>query len=732
MNSSSRGTRIAVTVLPWVWVVILTALNLLYMVRLGPNDDAYITFRVARNLATGRGPVFNPGEHVLSITTPGYMLLLAAASMISKDFVRLGFALNGLALLATGALLIDLSSADDEVGRGAGQRGLLSLLSSIVAISLTLTFPLLTAAIGMETPLFMAAILAAFAAYRRALRLDTDRRSEMRWLLATAVAAALAFLLRPDGLLIIVAIGMHWLVTRRRIPWWPIALFLALSLPWLVFSWLYYGSPVPNTLVAKETQALAESVPRWGPGLVQASSDWVRQFPIAAVLAVTGLVLALARRRSDRLAMLLWAALTIAAHSLLGVRSYFWYYAPLIPVAALLAGDGAAAAVGGLAGWLRLRRSAGLATGFAALALLLATLVPAASAAASLAQPAVPRRREQAYLQTGEFLHEMCASREDAPRVGMAEIGLIGYASDCPIVDFAGLLQREIAHLRVSPADKATWAILHYQPELVVLSGGTGYPFAPSNSSWFRKRYELEHKTALEGYLSLVYRRGIGPENQRDLPGAAWWRAVESTKTIEQSLYFAPDASPAITLHAFLPPESILAVNANGQPITTLVGNQPTWQDIRLPAIAPVDGPLTLSVTGSAGDQAAAVAWIESNALPVVHYFAPFDDVNTRPRPTIQIDPGASLTVHLARPSQAPVALKLFYRDRPGVRLAVFVDGDLRDVAGGTDEWHEEHLPLPDAPVYEIELRNQGDVPVRVFRVALVIPFSATTIEERP
>ena len=177
MKSSSRPVTTALAALPWILVVALTALNLLYMSRLGPNDDAYITFRVARNLAAGHGPVFNPGEQVLSVTTPGYMLLLAAASVVSRDFVRLGLALNGVALLLVGALVIDLSHIVNPTGPETSQTRLLSALSATVAVSLTLTFPLLTAAIGMETPLFMAAILATFAAYRRALQPDNDDRS---------------------------------------------------------------------------------------------------------------------------------------------------------------------------------------------------------------------------------------------------------------------------------------------------------------------------------------------------------------------------------------------------------------------------------------------------------------------------------------------------------------------------------------------------------------------------
>src|SRR5262249_13065600 len=39
-------------------------------------DDAYISFQYARNLATGAGFVFNPGERVLGTTSPLETLLL--------------------------------------------------------------------------------------------------------------------------------------------------------------------------------------------------------------------------------------------------------------------------------------------------------------------------------------------------------------------------------------------------------------------------------------------------------------------------------------------------------------------------------------------------------------------------------------------------------------------------------------------------------------------------------
>jgi hypothetical protein len=46
--------------LPWLLVVLLTALNLRFAIFMGPHDDAFITYRVARNLAAMFHPLLYP------------------------------------------------------------------------------------------------------------------------------------------------------------------------------------------------------------------------------------------------------------------------------------------------------------------------------------------------------------------------------------------------------------------------------------------------------------------------------------------------------------------------------------------------------------------------------------------------------------------------------------------------------------------------------------------------
>jgi hypothetical protein len=149
----------------------------------GPRtiDDAYITFRYARNLAQGLGFVYNPGEQVLGTTTPLYTLMMALAWLAGlRDLPILAMALNSLADAATAIVLYWLGlklGRSRLVAAGAGLAWALSPMSVTFAVG------------GMETAFVILALVAAFAAY-------VAGRSRL-----SAALVALAVLLRPDALI---------------------------------------------------------------------------------------------------------------------------------------------------------------------------------------------------------------------------------------------------------------------------------------------------------------------------------------------------------------------------------------------------------------------------------------------------------------------------------------------------------------------------------------------------
>jgi hypothetical protein len=75
---------------------------------------------------------------------------------------------------------------------------------------------------------------------------------------------------------------------------------------------------------------------------------------------------------------------------------------------------------------------------------------------------------------------------------------------------------------------------------------------------------------------------------------------------------------PQVTLHAYLPPGSKRVVEPGATPVAEFQGGASGWQDYALPGLsAGADGSIRLTLRGTAGDQPAAVAWIESNAVLV-------------------------------------------------------------------------------------------------------------------
>ncbi len=231
----SAGTR-------WRWVVLIAGVALVARLIPGPRtiDDAYITFRYARNLLAGHGLVYNPGEQVLGTTTPLYALLMAFLGVFSggvhAPFPILAVGVNALADAATCALLIWLGYRLRHPWTGY----LSALAWSIAPWSVTFAIG------GLETSVYVFLLTATAAAYL------AERPG------LAAVCGALSLLTRPDALILLLPLGADalWRVARRN--WrWSVSerrlgiLAVGLLLLWGGFATGFYGSPVPHSLVAK-------------------------------------------------------------------------------------------------------------------------------------------------------------------------------------------------------------------------------------------------------------------------------------------------------------------------------------------------------------------------------------------------------------------------------------------------------------------------------------------------
>ncbi len=482
-------------------LILFAAALRVFAVRISaPVDDAYITFRYARNLADGLGFVYNAGERVLGTTTTLFTLLLVP---FAKLHIPLEIAAAGLAVAASlGSLLVLFSLVRSAISlrypsppRVAEDAGLLAAAF----------YGLFYAAIGacgygMETQVFELLALGA---------LHTAGRNRPR---AAAGLLALAAMTRPEGLLLAAFLGLialiRWLRDRHRFPWGPGLLFIALLLPWLLFATVYFGSPVPNSVLAKASQQ-AISIGMW-------ARFFILRNPVIALTWVGGAIGAFwsVRNRSGILQLLaLWAAaytlfFLIARPPFLGL----WYFPPLAsPLLGL-----AAAGVVGIARVVTPRRTglALLAASFVWMALLV-ILAPRALATLRRSRSVA----EVVYRPMGRWLRDNAKPQD---LVEASDIGYIGYLSNRRIWDASALVTPAVwrargaartAQTRGMSAGR-TEASERPRPDLLVL------PFAGSNytravTDGLFETYEPVVRFQLEGRTELRPAADPGPEYER-------------------------------------------------------------------------------------------------------------------------------------------------------------------------------------------------------------------------
>lgn len=423
-------------------------------------DDPFITYRYAENLRLGLGFVYNSGDRVLSTTTPLFTVLLAAAGTWFPDVPRVANLIGAISL-PLGAIAI-YSLAEEWEPRAVGWAGLL----------LYPTFPLLLNTLGSEMALYIALCLWAFAFY-------AQRRYN-----ATALCSALAFLTRADGVLVALLLAADYVLHRpRRVPWSALFIFLGLTLPWMLFAWAYFGSPVPVTLAAKQHQGAMLTSQQFAPGLLTIIGGYAPKlgYWLEGAMALLGIIFTLGRNRHWIL-FLLWPAAYAAAYSALGVSRYFWYYAPLVPGLVVLVGVGMQVFLPQTPSTLVAQDSPrfGRIHLGSAISGRMVRLLPKLAFAALLSlfitqgvhlleMRQAPDERIEIYRSIGQWLE---ANTPVGSTIGTLETGVIGYYARRRMVDFAGLIQPDVANRLTAETtyeDAAIWAIQRYHPEYIVL-----------------------------------------------------------------------------------------------------------------------------------------------------------------------------------------------------------------------------------------------------------------------
>lgn len=229
-NESVYYRRILANRILWIFfIALLIRLSLIPYINFA-LDDAYITFSVARNISEGHGMVLNPGEQVLSITTPLYALLMVPGEILSIGAPLWSKILNSI--FASFSCVLIYTLLRDKVNKGILLFSVFCLILNPISIFITLT--------GMESPLVSLLILLSVLFYQR------------KMFTVLGLVLGLTCLARPEGYIAAILFWAAVLIFHRH-GLVKVTIPLAIiSLAWFFYATTVFGSVIPNSYFAKQ------------------------------------------------------------------------------------------------------------------------------------------------------------------------------------------------------------------------------------------------------------------------------------------------------------------------------------------------------------------------------------------------------------------------------------------------------------------------------------------------
>ena len=474
------------------------------------TDDAYISFRYARNLALSGQLVFNLGERVEGYTNFLWTVILALGIKLGWGPVSLSRFLGVAFGIGTLAVVVRMSL------RLAGERRSRWHLVAPLTLATMGAYACWCSG-GLETQLFTFLTTLGFDLLLAEVSLGRGY--------ASAAVFAFAAMTRPEGAMFFGLAALFRLLTnlrreRRLLPrkfelaW--VGLFLALFAPYFAWRWHYYGWPFPNTFYVKSSGASGT----WKLGvyyLRRFSEDYGVHFLL--LLAVFGRAARGDDRRRDlrRLAALVWLAFAVYVVKVGGdFMGLYRFILPIVPLGAVVLAESirriytlfrpyfgawvcglALAAVG-----------AGFLIGSAHTTRVALTFVGADN---GIDMPVYLKTYAEERIPVGQWLGAHKAP-DDLMTVGGA--GVIPYYSEIPAYDVFGLVDATIAH----------------DPRMTVSN-------RPGHEKWGSDAYMLSRKPTL-----ITHRYCLGgscPVDNGGAPAGYEWVRATISRPGQKTAYYS-------------------------------------------------------------------------------------------------------------------------------------------------------------------------------------------------
>ena len=204
-------------------------------------DDAFISFRYAKNLIDGNGLVFNVGETVEGYTNFLWTVIIAGAMFIGLEPILFTQVFGIASYICTFLILIYLSL---KLSRQSKNK---TIMFPLAAMALMLQYDSqVWATSGLETAWVTTLVTLAFAFLIMA-------NSKKTFLLAGFIMIP-AVLSRPDAM-IFYLMALPYIILHSKKPGsnliYYILPLLIIYLPYWILRYSYYGYPFPNTYYAK-------------------------------------------------------------------------------------------------------------------------------------------------------------------------------------------------------------------------------------------------------------------------------------------------------------------------------------------------------------------------------------------------------------------------------------------------------------------------------------------------
>jgi hypothetical protein len=422
-------------------------------------DDAYISFRYARNLIEGNGLVFNAGEYPRSegITSPlwGFVLSVGIAANIDPLLWAKWLGVVGLftAAAIVGVTVFKAISGATTLSVGAS-RGFAIVAAASLIVS---PYMVVNSLSGMETTLAVAVYAVFLLSTMWTVELGTRRSVAV----VTGVCAVAVPMLRPEMALAVavtlVSAFVLWRPSRVNVAV-SIVTFAGIGIAYFFIRYAYYGLPLPLPFYIKQGKS---GFPGWAD--VAEFVKYAAPLGLLSAVTVCFAAYAIARKRANpAVAALLAISVGAAAqvgyyatiHHIMGFG--FRYFMPVL-VAFTITGT---VGIGMLCARITTRTGlqAAVVAAFGA-----ALLVPNALALS-------PTEKLVSWYNEGKLI-DIATSMRNAGvgsfSLAMNDCGAIPYVTRSRVLDLAGLNERNIALL--GTREVAVQEISRARPDLILL-----------------------------------------------------------------------------------------------------------------------------------------------------------------------------------------------------------------------------------------------------------------------